>query len=198
LAAIVSDATSSFEAYEYNRALEHTEAFFWSFCDDYVELVKGRAYGTDPASASARTALAMALSSLHRLFAPFLPFVTEEVWSWWQPGSVHKSAWPDAKPLLDAAGEDADPQVLEVTAQVLSAVRKAKTSNSLSLRTGVGTLIVTDTQPRIEALRAGERDLREAGKVQDLVMSVGPEAEIEVRLDQGRDAGLTAAAERPT
>jgi hypothetical protein len=88
--------------------------------------------------------------------------------------------------------------VLEVTAQVLSAVRKAKTSNSLSLRTGVGTLIVTDTQPRIEALRAGERDLREAGKVQDLVMSVGPEAEIEVRLDQGRDAGLTAAAERPT
>jgi len=89
------------DGYDYARALERVESFFWSFCDDYVELVKIRAYGENdsPATRSARAALSLALSVLQRLLAPFLPFVTDEVWHWWHTSSVHLAAWPSVDEL---------------------------------------------------------------------------------------------------
>src|SRR6185437_16574407 len=112
------------DGFDYARSLERTERFFWSFCDDYVELVKSRAYG-EAGGADARSAavtLRIALSTLLRLLAPVLAYVSEEVWSWWRDGSIHRAEWPRAanlRPDPGPDGADPDPLVYEVAAAVL-------------------------------------------------------------------------------
>ncbi len=132
LATVVEEATVSFEAFDYARALERTEAFFWWFCDDYVELVKSRAYGArgEAAARSALVALGTALNALQRLLAPIQPFVTDEVWSWWQSGSIHTSAWPTVGEV--APTPPGDPAVLDAVGEVLSQVRRKKTEAKVS------------------------------------------------------------------
>ncbi len=183
LAGVAHEAAAAFESYDYTRALERTETFFWSFCDDYLELVKNRAYGGGPAGASANRALAMALSTLLRLFAPFLVFVTEEVWSWWQEGSVHRQAWPDGGELREAAA-GTDPIVLDVASEVLGQVRRAKSEAKLSQRTAVARVVIRDTPQRLEALRAAEDDLSDAGSIAELVYEEADEISVEVTLAQ--------------
>jgi valyl-tRNA synthetase len=170
LAAVVEEATTAFEGYDYARSLEKTEAFFWWFCDDYVELVKGRAYraGADAAVVSARTALRLALSVLQRLFAPVLPFAAEEVWSWWQDGSIHRALWPDARDLAAVSG-DADPRALEAVGEVLAAVRKAKTTAKVSMRAPVASVEVPFAVP------IGVEDLRDAGSIDHIETDVDGE-----------------------
>jgi valyl-tRNA synthetase len=181
LAVVVRAATESFDAFDYARAQEVTETFFWSFCDDYVELVKTRAYGEgddDAGARSARATLAIALSALHRLFAPFLPFVTEEVWHWWQPGSVHRATWP----TTDETGTGGDPAVLSIVGEVLGAVRRAKTTEKRSMRARVSSLTVTGPPEILAAIEAARRDLVDAGGVDDLVLKPGDALEVVVIL----------------
>ena len=111
LAALVTDVTAAFEDYDYARVLQRTETFFWGFCDDYLELVKGRRYGEQGAegAGSANAALTAALSVMLRLLAPFLPFVTEEVWSWWQEGSIHRAAWPTVSEIESLLADNSAP-----------------------------------------------------------------------------------------
>jgi valyl-tRNA synthetase len=104
---------------------------------------------------------------LLRLFAPHLPFVTEEVWSWWQEGSIHRAPWPDAKEFgTTTEGAEADPAIYEVAADVLGEIRKAKTSKQKSLRAGVELAVVRDTLERLHALEPALDDVRQAGRVQ--------------------------------
>ncbi|MGY1650857.1 valine--tRNA ligase [Geodermatophilus sp. SYSU D01119] len=169
LAGVVDEATAAMEAYNYTRALEVTESFFWSFCDDYVELVKSRAYGTGAAAESAQATLALALSVQLRLFAPVLPFVTEEVWSWWQAGSVHRASWPAADEL-PAGG---DPEVVPVVAAALAGVRKAKSDAKVSMRADVESATVTAPEAQLPLLEAGRADLVDAGRIASLSLVAG-------------------------
>jgi valyl-tRNA synthetase len=172
LAEVVDEATAAFDGYDHTRALERTEQFFWRFCDDYLELVKTRAYGEsgDPAATdSARVALATALSTLLRLLAPFLPFVTEEVWSWWHDdgGSVHRAPWPDPAVLRALAG-GADPTALAVAGAVIADIRRAKSEAKLSMRAEVGSVLVRAGADRLAVLAGVADDLRAAGRVAKL------------------------------
>ncbi|MGY1846069.1 MULTISPECIES: valine--tRNA ligase [unclassified Blastococcus] len=169
LAGVVDEATAAMEAFNYTRALEVAEAFFWSFCDDYVELVKSRAYRSDAAATSAQAALAIALDVQLRLFAPVLPFVTEEVWSWWQTGSVHRALWPTATELPTGG----DPAVVSVAAAALAGVRKAKSDAKQSMRAEVETATVTAPAAQVPALEAARSDLVDAGRIQTLTVRPG-------------------------
>jgi valyl-tRNA synthetase len=181
LADVVDDATTALDAYHYTRALERIETFFWAFCDDHLELVKARAYGTGDTDgqASATATLRIALETVVSLFAPFLPFVTEEVWSWWHDGSVHRAPWPSADALRELAG-DADPSVATVAADVLGRIRKAKTETKRSMRAEVARASVTDTPERLAALEAARADVVAAGVVAELVTTQGPELAVVV------------------
>ncbi len=183
LAETIADATDAFEDYEHARALELVERFFWGFTDDYLELVKGRAYGGHgpEAAGSAIASLRLALSVLLRAFAPFLPYVTEEVWSWWQQGSVHRSPWPTPAEL-DGPSAGGDPVVYEVAAWLLGEVRKAKALAKRSLRTPVERVVVRDTEERLKVLRGVERDVREAGTIDAIEYVEGAEPSVEVVL----------------
>jgi len=190
LGQVIRRCTAALDDYDHAGALECAEQFFWQFCDDYLELVKPRAYAGEQsaAAASAVTALRCALSVLLRLFAPVLPFVTEEAWSWWQEGSIHRAPWPGASELsqtfadsatfADAAASSAsaialaaqrvDGAGLDAAAAAIGAIRKAKSQARLPQKAGVARLIATGPQADVDVLASVLADVVAAGHVADV------------------------------
>jgi valyl-tRNA synthetase len=184
LGGVVQTATAGFEAWDHTRCLEATESFFWTFCDDYLELVKDRAYGGrgDAEAASARAALRIALDVVLRLFAPMLPYVTEEVWSWWHDGSVHHAAWPTDADL--ASGQGGDPALLAAVGEALAGVRKAKSEAKVGMRAEVTSIVLAGPPEWVRRVREAEADLRAAGRI------TGEPAYSEAQTPEVRDAVL--------
>jgi valyl-tRNA synthetase len=169
LAEVVTAATAAFDAYQHTDALQATESFFWTFCDDYIELVKERAYSSGPGGDSARAALAAALSVQLRLFAPFLPYVTEEVWSWWRYGSVHRATWP-TKYELTRVAPDGDAALLDLAGDALRQVRRAKSDRKLSMKADVPLAEALGPAALLERLALIEGDVKAAGRIGKLDM----------------------------
>ena len=169
---VISEATTGFESYDYARALERTEAFFWWFCDDYLELVKTRAYDADEFAMSARVALQRALSAMQRLFAPHIPFATEEVWEWWQHGSIHQSSWPTTNDVLSGCAlTDNFDQLLDATCTVISAIRRTKTEAKVTQKSVVEHVTVSATSEQIALLKLTLTDVTNAGVAQVIEFS---------------------------
>ena len=204
LAEVIRRCTAAFEDYDQAGALEFAEHFFWQFCDDYVELVKPRAYAAErdeAAAGSAVTALRCALSALLRLFAPLLPFVTEEAWSWWQQGSIHRAPWPGVgeleavRALSPAAaapsspgaialeGQRADGAGLDAAAAAIGAIRKAKSEARLPQRSEVAQVIARGRQEELDVLAPVIRDVVAAGHVAQIeLVPAASEITFEVKL----------------
>jgi valyl-tRNA synthetase len=170
---VIEKTTEAFEKYDHTKALELTESFFWAFTDDYLELVKERAYGkgdfTEQERGSAVIALRQALSVLVRLFAPFIPFAAEEVWSWWQEGSVHKAAWP----TRDEIG-GTDSQLLKDASSALILIRKAKSDNKLSMKAEIQTVTISGP----EHLSSLTKDLKGVGRIENLIFKTDSEVSV--------------------
>ncbi len=160
---VVARATAGFEAWDFAKALEVTESWFWSFCDDYLELVKDRAYGArgEAAAASARATLRLSLDVVLRLLAPTLPYVTEEVWSWTHDGSVHRTSWPSVEEVPDGG----DPTMVASVGAALATIRKAKSEAKVGMRAEVPTMTLVGPDFALAHVRTAEDDLRAAGKL---------------------------------
>jgi len=194
LAALVDEATDAFDAYDYARALQRTETFFWRFCDDYLELVKGRRYGDhgSEGAGSANAALTAALAVMLRLFAPFLPFVTEEVWSWWQDGSIHRAPWPTSAELLARIADNTDAvrgldeRAYAWATDVLFEVRKQRSEAKQPLKVPIVRVRIIAHDTTVGLMPIVEADLRAALRVQQFDVSVGDPPAIVV---EGYDPG---------
>jgi len=180
LAQVVKEATAAFDAYDHTKALEVAEKFFWNFTDDYLELVKERAYGqggfSEAEQASALVALRTALLTLLRLFAPFLPFATDEVWSWWQTGtgSIHRNSWPKAAEL-EKGLESTNLDLLPLASTALFGTRKAKSDAKASMKADVLEATMSAPQETIARLELIASDLKAAGRIQNLKLNSGAE-----------------------
>ena len=198
LAALVDEVTTAFDEYDYARVLQRTESFFWRFCDDYLELVKGRRYGEQGAegAGSATAALTAALSVMLRLFAPFLVFVTDEVWSWWQTGSIHQAAWPSAGELLSRLADNSDAtrqsdeRAYQWATEVLFEVRKQRSEAKQPLKVPIKSVSVIADAAVVALMPIVEADLRAALRVQRFETVVGDPREIKV---SGYDESLKVA-----
>jgi valyl-tRNA synthetase len=179
LRGVVGVATQALEEFEYTDALEATERFFWGFCDDYLELVKERSYAEGPGAESAKAALVTALGVLLRLFAPYLPFVTEEVWSWSRETSVHLAAWP----TVDELPTSDEIELMDDIAAALVEIRGAKSQAKVSMKTEALSADFRGPSVQLERLKTIEKDLRAVGRLVGEVTWTATETPLTVTLE---------------
>ncbi|MCP4639960.1 MAG: valine--tRNA ligase [bacterium] len=178
---LLERATKAFQDFEYAQALLLTEDFFWrTFCDNFLELAKPRTYDEELTEGrlSALSALRLVHRALIRMFAPFLPYITEEIW---QAGyasdadmgdSVHTSPWPTLDEIA-AIPAPTSADTYEAALAVVEAVRKSKADANLSIKAPVQLVKVTGPAAALDALKPAADDLTRMLSIETLETAEG-------------------------
>lgn len=185
LSNLIQKIETQFVNYNYSGAKELIEKFFWhEYCDNYLELVKARAYQqAGPGHESVLCALSLSLKIILKLFAPFLPFVTEEIYvSLYKEGSIHKrGSWPDNKNLLannnqknnqEKARNIPGREALEILAQV----RELKSMKNLSIKHLLEEIkIIVPSEDLLNSLQEMSFDLKNACNIEKIIWQLDTE-----------------------
>jgi len=188
---LIARATRAFDEFDYAQALNITEDFFWPvFCDNYLELAKPRTYDEELTAArvSACAALRLMLRVLIRMFAPFVPYISEEIWQWCFSGdtdmkaSVHRSPWP-ALAEFDAVPEPLQANTWAAAVTVVEQVRRAKADANLSMAAPVQHVEIICAPDWLPAVEAAADDIRRTLRIESWSAVAGTPAEgtVEVR-----------------
>ncbi len=170
---LVKSATERFENYDHSKVKFDVEQFFWNdLCDNYLEIVKGRLYEPkdEIQKQSAQYVLSQVIDGVLKMFAPFMPFITEEIYSLLpfenKTKSVHIAKWPEFRPEWD----DGEAELIgEDIVKVVQIVRKYKSENQLSMSAPVKKLTVISKHD----LTLAENDLLSVTKSEDFSHSKG-------------------------
>lgn len=179
-------ATEAFDNYEYSKAKQAIDNFFWNtFCDYYLEIVKDRLYNPDKrgieARKSAQKALNYVLLGTLKLFAPIMPHITEEIYHLYYSEkekleSIHISKWPEYNEKLN--NETAEKSG-DLVVEILSQVRKLKSEKQMSLGAEIEKIIVSLTKEQESLLVEDFTDLQAACRANEIIFKEGKEIKVE-------------------
>ncbi len=188
---VIETATIAFDRFDYASALDKIEAHFWQFCDHYIELVKGRAYREEDINKkmSALATLDWSLKTYLRLLAPFIPYITEEVWSWRyakassnQLGkqSIHQTKWPSIDEFQNIIASSK--VQFEQAIEILTVVRTTKSQANMSMKHPVERMIIHSPEQNWSSYETIKDDISRAGMINQITFSPSETVTIEVKL----------------
>ncbi|MGE0793366.1 MAG: valine--tRNA ligase [Candidatus Woesearchaeota archaeon] len=187
---VVKNSTDYFEAYEFSKSKFEVDNFFWNvFCDYYLEMVKDRVYKVDiygqDAKISAQFTLEKVLLGILKLYAPFIPFVTEEIYSWYfkenEKESIHLTNWPEYEVIyVDENSKIAG----NLACEIIGYVRKVKSENKLSQKTEIKAINLSCSEEMRKYIELVENTLKMTLNAQEInFVSISDNLEIEVKLE---------------
>jgi valyl-tRNA synthetase len=177
---LILACTEAFNNYEYSKAKQELEQFFWNvFCDNYLEIVKDRLYNPgnyiSGARESAQYSLYEATLNILKLASPILPHITEEIYQVYfaekeAKKSIHLARWPQAnETLIDESAENAGDAIVAI----LSAVRKYKSEKSVSLKEAISQVLIECPENIRKHIELALPDLAAAAVIKDINFGEG-------------------------
>jgi valyl-tRNA synthetase len=170
---LIGRITELMDNFDYATAKSEIEVFFWTdLADNYLEMAKKRLYDdTDPAHDGAKYTLYHILRDTIKLFAPFLPYVTEAIYQgiYDENTSIHRTQWPEANPaLLNESAESTG----ELLLTIATAVRRHKSESGLSLGAEIPTLTLITADPALAAaLAQAQSDITSITRAQQIIIT---------------------------
>ncbi|MBA30418.1 MAG: valine--tRNA ligase [Dehalococcoidia bacterium] len=184
----VDICSNNYNKFNFAESMMVAEKFFWNmFTDNYLELVKNRARQNEDLEqqTSSVATLRLTLNVMLRLFAPVLPIITDEVWSWVfakETGidSIHSSTWPTKEEILNYSFKEEEKKLFLTTCDAIRAIRRSKTQNGFRLGAEVKSISLVGTEKDIKLLELAKNDIVTAARCEILNLELGKEIEARI------------------